>query len=105
MLAGARFAFEALTVAAFELCDLGPYPALVRGGKTRVRGEVYLIDAELTAVLDEFEGHPRLYRRAEIALEERGAAFTYLYPRRRARGLSRVASGDWRARRPGAARA
>ena len=48
------------------------YPALVCGGDTLVKGELYLVSAEILRALDFFEGitpdadEPREYRRVKI---------------------------------------
>lgn len=98
-LAGARFAGAAETAPAFELVDLGPYPALVAGGATRVRGEVYDVDEATLAALDAFEGHPDLYVRIRVTLADGTEAIAYAMPRARVAGRPRIASGDWRRRR------
>lgn len=50
------------------------------------------------AALDEFEGHPTLFRRAEVALAGGGAALAYLAPAV-VLGARVIASGDWRRHR------
>ncbi len=98
MLAGAQFLGEATTAPAFELVDLGAYPALVRGGTTAVTGELYAVTTPLLARLDEFEGHPDLYQREAVQLEGGRKAQAYFMDPVRARSLSRIASGRWRDR-------
>lgn len=68
LLEGARFVGEAITAPRYTLHDLGDYPGLVEGGATAVEGEVWSVGEELLARLDDFEGHPELFRRAPIAL-------------------------------------
>ena len=88
-----------------RLFDLGPYPACLPGGG-RVRGELYeLLDAELIALLDRFEGfdpsRPRhsLYLRRRLRLiEPAGLAWAYVY-NRSVEGLPLVGSGCWECRR------
>src|SRR3981081_1335655 len=58
------------TSPSYTLVDLGPYPALLEGGTTAVRGELYEVEAATLAALDEFEGHPWLYRRTRVRLED-----------------------------------
>lgn len=100
---GARFVAGARTAARYTLVDLGPYPALVRGGATAIAGELYVVGAELLAALDAFEGHPDHYVRSAIELAIGGHGHTgadaYVLPAHRAVGFPRVASGDWRAHR------
>jgi gamma-glutamylcyclotransferase (GGCT)/AIG2-like uncharacterized protein YtfP len=95
-LAGASFLGEARTEPAFDLVDLGPYPALVRGGRTAVLGELYAVPRPLLAALDRFEGHP--YRRGRIHLDDGRRVDAYLYPPALAAGLPRVPGGSWRDR-------
>jgi gamma-glutamylaminecyclotransferase len=99
LLAGARLVAEARTEAAFELRDLGAFPALVRGGEGAVAGEVYEVDGPTLAALDRLEGHPRFYRRTPITLEDGTAVETYLLAPAQAAGHPVIDSGSWRARR------
>ena len=85
----------ARTGPAYELVDLGPFPAMLKGGRTSVLGEVYQIDRFALAALDRLEGHPRLYRRQPIRLEDGDEVLAYLFRRERVRGRPRIHSGDW----------
>lgn len=97
VLAGAELVGPAVTAPAFELFDLGAYPALVAGGTRSVVGEVYAVDAAVLRRLDALEGHPGFYRRARIALELGGrTAEAYLLRAEQVVGRRVVASGDWR---------
>src|SRR5690606_28452415 len=96
VLGGAKLIAEARTEPAFELRDLGPFPGLVRGGEHAVGGEVYEVDAPTLARLDALEGHPRFYRRARIALEDRTIVETYLLTPEQVEGRPVIASGNWR---------
>ena len=42
------------------------YPAFVKGGGTRIAGEVLTVGDEGLRLMDRLEGYPRLYRREEI---------------------------------------
>lgn len=98
VIAPARFLREAVTRPAYELADLGSYPALVAGGATAVRGEVYAVDPRTLRALDALEEHPDLYRRAPVTLADGARVQSYLLTRVRAAGYPRIASGDWRQR-------
>jgi gamma-glutamylcyclotransferase (GGCT)/AIG2-like uncharacterized protein YtfP len=100
-LAGARYLGDARTEPAFELVDLGPYPALVRGGATSVVGELYGVPTALLVELDTFEEHPHIYRRAPICLDDGRRAHAYLFPSALAATHPRIPSGSWRARSAG----
>lgn len=92
----ARFIAEAQTEPRFTLLDMGEYPALVEGGTTAVRGELYEIDAALLESLDRYEDVPELYERRSIIMGGRDALAYVLHPEL-ARGVGVIASGDWRA--------
>jgi gamma-glutamylcyclotransferase (GGCT)/AIG2-like uncharacterized protein YtfP len=100
LLAGARFLGPARTAAGFELVDLGEYPALLRAGEAQVLGELYEVSAEILAAVDVYEGCPEIYARQRIELDGGAPADAYVMSSEaHARGLPRVTSGDWRARR------
>ncbi len=94
---GARCLGASATVAEFELFDLGAFPGMVKGGATSVVGEVFEVDDDTLARLDELEGHPTFYERARVRLADGTEAEAYLLPRARAAGRPIVPSGDWRA--------
>ena len=98
-LEGQRYLGPARTVAGYALYGLEGYPGLVRTGEGGdvVSGEVWEVDDQRLAKLDQFEGVGEgLYRRDAVALEapfdrEPVEAYHYL------RGLAhrRKVSGDW----------
>lgn len=92
-----RFVGEARTLPRYELIDLGSFPALVEGGATAVAGELYEVSFQVLAELDRLEGHPALYRRWLVALDDGMEAEAYFMPREHASGLA-IVSGDWRSR-------
>jgi gamma-glutamylcyclotransferase (GGCT)/AIG2-like uncharacterized protein YtfP len=101
LLRRARCLGAATTVPAFELVDLGPYPALVAGGTRAVVGELYEVPVEELAAIDVYEEHPVLFKRTTIELAhgtDRRAAQAYLLDASQVRGRKRIHSGDWRAR-------
>jgi len=99
VLAGAELVGPALTAPAFELFDLGAYPALVAGGTRAVAGEVYLVDAAVLRRLDALEGHPGFYRRTRITLEDDRRTEAYLLRPDQVVERRVVTSGDWRSYR------
>lgn len=86
------------TQAAFTLVNLGPYPGLVKGGGTAVKGELYDIQKEHLPALDEFEEHPHLYRRDTLLLASGRRAVTYFLNEQHARGAFVIPHGNWRLR-------
>lgn len=45
---------------------LVPYPMIKLGGAYQVYGEVYKVSDETLKILDQYEGHPHLYKRQLI---------------------------------------
>ena len=86
---------KARTEARFRLAHLGGFPAMVRGGRTRVAGEVYEVDGPTLLRLDRLEGHPGFYRRRAVRLEGGRAAIAYLLSPVQAAGYPTIRSGDW----------
>jgi gamma-glutamylaminecyclotransferase len=95
---GARALGPARTTPAYDLYDLGPYPALVDGGATAVVGELFEVPLPMLAALDVYEQVPILFQRARVALDDGRVAQTYVLARDQVRGRRRIRSGDWRGR-------
>ncbi len=95
-LEGAKFIRQVRTSQGFRLHDLGPFPAMVWDAEARssVVGEVWEVSEEHLANLDRFEGHPNLYCRKNIYLEDGSRVDTYLYARQNA-GRDVIPDGDW----------
>jgi gamma-glutamylaminecyclotransferase len=97
-LSGARYVAEASTPPSFELFDLGGFPAMVEGGTTAIRGEVWACSNGVIDRLDELEDHPDYFRRARIQLDDGSPIDSYLLPGVQASFYPRIASGNWRER-------
>lgn len=97
-LAGARFVAIAHTEPVFTLVSLGAFPALVAGGATSVRGELYEVDDATLTALDRLEGAPTFYRRELVPLRGGARVFAYVLASRAERRHDIVESGDWRER-------
>lgn len=95
---GARLVGPATTDATFDLVDLGARPALVPGGTTAVRGEVYALSTAHLAKIDVHEGHPLRYRRGAVRLDDGRVVEAYQIDPDQARGRRRIRTGDWRGR-------
>jgi len=95
LLIRARYAGPARTEPAFDLIDMGAFPAMLAGGLTAVAGELYDVDAGTLEALDRLEGHPSFYERRRIRLANREQAEAYIYSQRRP-GCPLITSGDWR---------
>ena len=97
-LAGARPLGAVRTPPLFTLMHMGEFPALVPGGTDVVTGELWDVDPDHLARLDEFEDHPAFYVRETVRLEDGREVFAYVLPPERARGARRIPGGDWRTR-------
>jgi len=97
MMKGARFVDRVRTAPAFDLFDLGAFPAMATNGSTAIAGELYEVDADLLRSLDLFEGCPRLYQREAIVLADGTSAEAYVMLRRRLGRARQIAAGCWRA--------
>ena len=97
LIKGARFLGEARTEPAYALVGVDWYPGLVSGRRS-VAGELYAVDPDLLAALDDFEDHPELFVRSPIRLADGSAAETYVLREERAADLPRLATDSWRAR-------
>jgi gamma-glutamylcyclotransferase (GGCT)/AIG2-like uncharacterized protein YtfP len=80
MFPGARLICETRTADPFfDMADLGCFPAAKPGGTSYLRGELWEVDDETLAYLDEIEGYPDFYRRQIIETDD-GAAWMYYLP-------------------------
>ena len=96
VLAGAEFVHVANTEPLYDLFRIDYYPALVHGGSTTVRGEVYRVGEAMLARLDELEEAPGYYEREWITLASGLRVQTYVMPRERLHDASPIPSGDFR---------
>lgn len=96
LLARSELLGPAQTKGEFVMLDLGGFPGVIVGTETKIVGEVYLVDDETLCHLDRLEGHPRVYRRTPIELEDEGKAEMYIL-NSRGRTERTIPSGSWRA--------
>ncbi len=94
LLASARYLGDYQTQPLYKMVDLGSYPGVVKGGGTRVQGEVYEVSSQQMADLDRLEGYPHAYTRETIATPW-GRAWIYLY-RGSLKDRSVIPDGVWR---------
>ncbi len=98
VLSNSEFVSQVRTKPEYTLYSLGAFPALCTDGTTAVLGEVYEISKETRSHLDQIEGHPDMYVRTPIVLEDGTEAEVYLFPHR---GMYHVMyydvieDGDW----------
>ena len=74
------------------------FPAFVKRGRTRVKGEVLTVDEDGFKSMDRLEGYPRLYRREQIQVNLVGGgrvlAWVYIMNSLR-KDAPVIKSGDW----------
>ena len=92
-LEGATFRGEHLTEDRWEMWELDGYPAVTRGGRRAIRGELFAIDAPILARLDELEETPTLYQRRELQTPM-GVAWIYVVEQPPVKRRT-IESGDW----------
>jgi gamma-glutamylcyclotransferase (GGCT)/AIG2-like uncharacterized protein YtfP len=97
LLATSKFIGEATTKAEYTMVDCGYYPAILEGGKTAVKGEVFEVDERTLERLDYLEGVPSLYIRKTITLDDGTEAEVYILnsSRTETADLTEIESGDW----------
>ncbi len=95
----ARFLGKTSTAAGYELLDVGDFPAMVAGGEGIVVGELYDIDAPTLKAIDSLEGHPLLYQRTAISLDDGKEALGYLWSAGARGPYPFIPGGDWQAYR------
>ena len=84
---GQRFVGEARTAPMYRMFDCGSYPGLVEspGDGVSIEGEVWEVDGECLARLDEVEGvELNLYARQQIEMQtpfDQDAVETYIFQR------------------------
>lgn len=76
LLRGAALLRRCRTAPGWTKVELDAYPALVPGEGT-VEGELYEVDAATLAALDEYEGHPDLFVRVTVVLDDGTSAQAY----------------------------
>jgi gamma-glutamylcyclotransferase (GGCT)/AIG2-like uncharacterized protein YtfP len=79
----------------YTMLNLGRYPAVIAGGRTAIKGEVYALNKALLARLDSLEHYPEEYLRESIATPY-GSAWIYLYRHLPTPDTPLITSGDWR---------
>lgn len=77
-----RFLGSARTIQRFDMYCCGSYPiAVVNPLGAPIEGEVYEINDQTLAFIDELEGHPDFYRRRQIVLDTGHMAWVYIWNR------------------------
>lgn len=61
----------------YRMVSLKAFPAVLKGGKNAIQGELYAVDATTLALLDMLEGNGQLYQRRQVDLESGHKAWMY----------------------------
>ena len=85
----------AVTRPLYSLFEAGVYAAMVSGGSTAVRGELYLVTLETLLAIDVAREVPLLFQRARVGLDDATEAEAYVMSQERVRGQRRLRRGDW----------
>jgi gamma-glutamylcyclotransferase (GGCT)/AIG2-like uncharacterized protein YtfP len=85
----------AITRPLFSLFEAGVYAAMVPGGSTAVRGEIYLVTRETLIAIDVAREVPLLFQRTRVGLDDATEAEAYVMPRELVRGQRRLHHGNW----------
>lgn len=95
---GGLFVGKGLTVEKYKMTANGVPYVSERTPEVQIKGELYLIDDEAFARCDRLEGHPRVYRRKQIFvndLDNGGRRVAWIYFNERTVGKP-IPSGDFR---------
>lgn len=94
VLSESEFVSQVRTKPEYTLYSLGAFPCICANGKTAVVGEVYEVSEATRYRLDQIEGHPHMYVRTPIVLEDGTEAEVYLFPYE-PRANDVIEDGDW----------
>lgn len=98
LLKDARHVRSATTPATYHLVELNGFPAMVRGGRLAITGEIYAVSREALREIDIRKEHPILFQRETIELDSGESADAYLMKLDQVRGRRRLKYGDWKKR-------
>ena len=76
LLDGSYFIADATTVEKYGMKDLGSFPGVDKDANiSTIKGELYEVNEEVLASLDQLEGHPNFYKREMITVNVGEATF------------------------------
>jgi gamma-glutamylcyclotransferase (GGCT)/AIG2-like uncharacterized protein YtfP len=85
----------AITRPIYNLFEAGFYAAMVSGGSTAVRGELYLVTLETLLAIDIAREVPVLFQRTRVDLDDATEAEAYVMSQEHVRGQRRLHRGNW----------
>lgn len=79
------------------MISLGAFPGIIPnpGQFTPVCGEVYEVDEKTLKALDRLEGHPHMYERTLVKLEDGMEVWVYIYKHASTQFSKIVPTGYW----------
>ena len=89
----ATFVGSFVTPPSYSMLNIGEYPALITGGSTAIRCEVYRVNQQHMVNLDALEDYPHLYTRRHIETPF-GQAWLYLW-NQSPQGYPLINHGNW----------
>ena len=99
LLRGSEFLGEGVTeLSDYTMQDLGFYPGVFHGGKTRIHGELYSVDDTTLMIMHRLEGHPNFYRATPTRIETDDGivdALMYVLDSNMRWGQGIIESGNW----------
>ena len=85
------------TEGVFTMLSLGSFPGVIKGGHTKIKGEVYEVNDSTFKRLDSLEGYPTFYSRELISTPYSQDAWIYLLNHTHQHGTEKeVEDGDWK---------
>ncbi len=94
-LSSARFVASLQTISGYQLYSYNGLPIMIfSGGESRVNGELYEVSRSVLEKIDGMEGHPRMYRRETVIVEDSREVQAYIW-QGDLQGARRIASGNW----------
>ena len=95
ILAQSKFIGGAVTAPLYTLVDLGGFPGLKKDGQRAIHGELYAVDPQTLANIDELEDHPDTFRRDTLTLEDGREVVGYVLPASQAAGFPHMNEVVW----------
>ena len=93
---------EVNTRGEYTMINMGAFPAIIKEGSRKIKGEVYDIDQKTLKRVDFLEGHPYFYKRQQIELENGEEVVAYLLnDELENHEKDIVKTGDWREQQGG----
>ena len=83
--------------AEYGMVSLGGFPGVFKDGTSAIVLELYLVDDQGVARLDQLEGNGSFYTREQVLTDGNALPWVYLLPKEHYKDNEPVAGGDWKA--------